>query len=211
MIVKNKYIVFMVTFTVLSIFLIPNVAVVLENEEAPIAEALDLSAYKIVAEIQRDLDLTPREEPQMDSSDEKRLFIEYRREMAEQKREEEQLQKEWIDRINNYLSGSPMAGQGEHFLRASQKYNIDPRLSVAIATVESGKGRHQANSYNAWGVRSGSGWRGYSSWEDAIYSHASLIKRVYGASSTPESMAKKYCPPTWQSWAGKVRGEMNKI
>jgi hypothetical protein len=116
-----------------------------------------------------------------------------------------------IARLNHYLAGSPLAGQGKNFAAAATRYHIDPRLSVAISNIESGKGKHQANRYNAWGMRGGSGWQRFSSWKNAIDSHAAFIARHYGANVTPERMAHSYCPPSWRSWSKKVRREMNSI
>lgn len=127
-------------------------------------------------------------------------------------RKEAAAQKSVVDGINHYLAGSPLAGKGAIFVAAAEKYGINPHLSPAIANIESGKGSHCANSYNAWGMRGGSGWQGFSSWKAAIYAHAELIGNHYGGShATPESMAHKYCPPTWRSWAGKVRSEISRM
>ena len=118
--------------------------------------------------------------------------------------------KKWAGRLNRYLAGSPLAGHGDDFARSAYHHGIDPRLSAAIALKESGLGRHNAGAHNAWGVRSGKGWRSWGSWEAAIEGHAALIAR-YGKNSTPESMARRYCPPTWQQWAASVRGQMSRI
>lgn len=58
---------------------------------------------------------------------------------------------EWTSRIDNYLAGSPMAGQGYNFAVAAWNTGVDPRWSPAIACIESTKGAYCANSYNAWG------------------------------------------------------------
>ncbi len=58
---------------------------------------------------------------------------------------------EWTSRIDNYLAGSPMAGQGYNFAVAAWNTGVDPRWSPAIACIESSKGLYCAGSYNAWG------------------------------------------------------------
>lgn len=118
--------------------------------------------------------------------------------------------KKWTGRLNRYLAGSPLAGHGDDFALSAYRHGIDPRLSAAIAMKESGLGSHNAGAHNAWGVRSGKGWRSWGSWTAAIDAHAALIAR-YGKHSTPESMARKYCPPTWQQWARSVRSQMSLI
>lgn len=118
---------------------------------------------------------------------------------------------EWTQRIDNYLAGSPLAGKGAVFAAAAWDNQVDPRWSPAISTIESGKGAHQANSYNAWGMRAKSGgWLGFGSWDEAINYHVAYLKRVYGTTCTPAA-AKKYCPPTWQDWYNKVTAQMNRI
>lgn len=118
---------------------------------------------------------------------------------------------EWGPRIDAYLEGSPLAGYGNTFASAAWQYGVDPRWSPAISCIESSKGVHCANSYNAWGMSaSGGGWRSFGSWEEAIDEHVSYLKRVYGSTLTPAA-AKKYCPPTWQDWYNKVAGQMNRI
>ena len=69
---------------------------------------------------------------------------------------------EWTSRIDNYLAGSPMAGQGYNFAVAAWNTGVDPRWSPAIACIESTKGAYCANSYNAWGWSArGGGWRSF--------------------------------------------------
>ena len=72
---------------------------------------------------------------------------------------------EWTSRIDNYLAGSPMAGQGYNFAVAAWNTGVDPRWSPAIACIESSKGLYCAGSYNAWGWSArGGGWRSFGSW-----------------------------------------------
>ncbi|WP_239285025.1 hypothetical protein [Collinsella sp. An2] len=117
----------------------------------------------------------------------------------------------WGPRIDAYLAGSPLAGYGNTFASAAWQYGVDPRWSPAIACIESTKGAHCANSFNAWGMSaSGGGWRAFGSWEEAINEHVSYLQRVYGSTLTPAA-AQKYCPPTWQDWYNKVASQMNLI
>ena len=107
---------------------------------------------------------------------------------------------EWTGRIDNYLAGSPMAGQGYNFAVAAWNTGVDPRWSPAIACIESTKGAYCANSYNAWGWSArGGGWRSFGSWSEGISAHVA------------PAAAKKYCPPTWQDWYNKVAAQMNRI
>ena len=118
---------------------------------------------------------------------------------------------EWTSRIDNYLAGSPMAGQGYNFAVAAWNTGVDPRWSPAIACIESTKGAYCANSYNAWGWSArGGGWRRFGSWSEGISAHVAYLGANYGSTLTPAA-AKKYCPPTWQDWYNKVAAQMNRI
>lgn len=112
----------------------------------------------------------------------------------------------WAARINAYLAGTPMAGQGYTFAQAAFTYGVHPAFSPAIACVESGKGVYCFLPYNAWGW----GAVSWGSWEEAINSHVRGLARGYGYSPTIEG-AKMYCPPNWQHWYNSVVAQMNLI
>lgn len=113
---------------------------------------------------------------------------------------------QWAGRIDAYLSGSPLSGQGATFAAAAWDYGIDPRFSPAISCVESSKGLYCFRSHNAWGWGSSS----WDSWEEAINAHVRGLSRGYGYTVTIEG-AKKYCPPNWEFWYSRVCAEMAKI
>ena len=54
---------------------------------------------------------------------------------------QEQFIAEWAPRIDAYLEGSPLEGNGATFAAMSFHYCIDPRWSPAISNTESSKGR----------------------------------------------------------------------
>lgn len=112
----------------------------------------------------------------------------------------------WAGRLDGYLAGSPLAGQGATFAAAAWDAGIDPRYSAAISEVESSKGRACFMPHNAWGWGSVS----WGSWEEAIPSHARGLARGYGY-TVSEAAAKKYCPPNWEHWYNRVSQEMAKI
>lgn len=64
--------------------------------------------------------------------------------------------------INKYYQGSPMADTGLVSVIEARRAGIDFRLAPAISNVESGKGRHLANSFNPYGRKAVGG--GYESW-----------------------------------------------
>ena len=102
---------------------------------------------------------------------------------------------QWAGRIDAYLAGSPMAGQGTTFASAAWDYGVDPRWSPAIANTESSKGLYCFLPYNAWGWGSSS----WGSWEEAINAHVAGLARGYGYTISVEA-AQKYCPPNWEHW-----------
>lgn len=113
---------------------------------------------------------------------------------------------QWAGRLDSYLAGSPLSGQGKTFSSAAWDAGIDPRFSAAISTVESSKGAACFLPHNAWGWGSAS----WGSWEEAIAAHATGLARGYGY-TVSEAGAQKYCPGTWQHWYDRVAEEMAKI
>ena len=113
---------------------------------------------------------------------------------------------EWTGRIDAYLAGSPLAGQGATFAAAAWKYGVDPRWSPAISNTESSKGRHCFKPHNAWGWGNAS----WGSWEEAINAHVAGLAHGYGHTLTVAA-AKKYCPPNWYNWYNNTLSEMNRI
>lgn len=113
---------------------------------------------------------------------------------------------EWTSRINNYLAGSPLAGQGETFATAAWENGVDPRWSPAISNTESTKGTNCFLPHNAWGW----GSTGWSSWEEAINAHVAGLAKGYGYTIS-YSNAQKYCPPNYDNWFRDTLREMSKI
>ena len=122
---------------------------------------------------------------------------------------------EWSERLDKYLAGSALEGQGKNFAASAWKYCIDPRWSAAISNTESGKGAVCIRAHNAWGWGAADSdpynlaveW---SSWEEAIDAHAKGLAKGYGYTISMNG-AKMYCPITWQSWYNKTLAEMAKI
>lgn len=127
----------------------------------------------------------------------------------------EEFVEEWAPRIDDYLEGSPLEGQGENFAKSAWKYCIDPRWSPAISNTESSKGAHCIRPHNAWGWGAADSnpyglaaeWK---SWEEAIDAHAKGLSNGYGYTIT-KSGAATYCPYTWESWYNRTLSEMASI
>lgn len=112
----------------------------------------------------------------------------------------------WAARIDAYLAGSPLAGQGRTFAEAALRYGVDPRWSPAISCIESSKGAACFKPHNAWGWGSCS----WGSWEEAINAHVAGLASGYGYTISL-SAAKKYCPPNYSFWYSCVSSEMASI
>jgi len=113
---------------------------------------------------------------------------------------------DWASRINAYLEGSPLEGYGQAFADAAAAYGVDPRLSPAIATIESGKGEYTFADHNAWGW----GDSGWDSWEEAIDEQVAGLASGYDGTLTYEG-AERYCPPNADEWYSSVASEMDAI
>lgn len=120
--------------------------------------------------------------------------------------DQEAFMAEWTPRIDAYLAGSPLAGQGANFAKAAWTYGVDPRWSPAIANTESSKGANCFRPYNAWGWGNAS----WSSWSEAIDAHVRGLARGYGYTISVAA-AKRYCPPNWFHWYNVTLSEMNRI
>jgi hypothetical protein len=116
---------------------------------------------------------------------------------------------DWIGRIDSYLAGTPLKGQGRTFYLAAVDAGIEPRLMPAIAMIESGAGRVNANRNNFFGRRARVGWASWPTPEDAIQNQAQYIVKMWGEVESPYQM-KGYCVPG-DAWMVKVTGQMRGI
>lgn len=104
---------------------------------------------------------------------------------------------------------APLAEYADEFIEVANKYELDYRLLPAIATIESGGGKHNFRSYNAWGW----GDTGFNSFEEGIEVVAKGLKIGYinkGRDSV-EEIALMYCPPNYKNWSRAVDQFMAEI
>ena len=104
---------------------------------------------------------------------------------------------------------APLADYSEKFVEVANKYNLDYRLLPAIATVESGGGKSNFRSYNAWGW----GNKGFTSFEEGIEVVGKGLKTGYidKGRDTVEEIAPIYCPPNYKNWSKGVNQFMLEI
>jgi hypothetical protein len=100
--------------------------------------------------------------------------------------------------IDAYLAskGSPMAGQGAAFMASGARWQVDPRLLVAIAGAESNFGQVTCGPNNAWGWACPNDPADFATWAHGIDTVTSGLRRYYldeGRTSV-SLIQQKYCP-----------------
>lgn len=121
-----------------------------------------------------------------------------------------------VDRLRTWLEGrdSPLAAYTEELIRAGLDHDVDPRLVVGIAAIESSVGiALPPGSHNAWGW-GGNGAHGlaaWPSWPVAIDTFTERLGALYDTDNVDETMARRYCPPNWRQWLRTVRWVMQDI
>lgn len=121
-----------------------------------------------------------------------------------------------VPRLERWLAerGSPMAAYAEELVTAGIRHEVDPRLVVGIAVIESSAGQHlPAGSHNAWGWhgRGPHGLAAWGSWPESIDAFTEGLARVYDTDQVDERMARTYVPPNWQKWLRTVRWVIDDI
>ncbi|MBC7644693.1 MAG: hypothetical protein H7123_06175 [Thermoleophilia bacterium] len=101
--------------------------------------------------------------------------------------------------LDSYLESkaSPIAGHGTDLLRSGVRWNIDPRLIVAIAGAESLFGLVTCAPYNGWGYGCPDGPVVFTSWGQGIDAVAKGLRTNYldQGRTTVERIHLKYAPP----------------
>lgn len=120
------------------------------------------------------------------------------------------------ERIRAWLEDrdSPMAPYAEELVAAGIEHDVDPRLVVGIAAIESSAGKRlPPGSHNAWGWNGNGphGLKAWPSWPVAIDGFTEGLARVYDTDNVDERMARKYVPPNWQKWLRTVRWVIDDI
>ena len=127
-----------------------------------------------------------------------------------EKLNEDKLKAQKIELFFRVNRGSaPLAEYAQKFVEVANKYGLDYRLLPAIATVESGGGKSNFRSYNAWGW----GNKGFTSFEEGIEVVGRGLKTGYidKGSDTVDEIAPIYCPPNYKNWARSVNQFMLEI
>ena len=119
--------------------------------------------------------------------------------------------------IKNYLLRykSPLVSFAGYIVQAADEFNIDYRLTTAIAQQESNLCKIiPPNTYNCWGWGIHSeGTLGFSSYEEGIRAVTMGLAKNYIALGldTPEKIMSKYTPLSNGSWAKGVEQFLNEM
>jgi beta-N-acetylglucosaminidase len=101
------------------------------------------------------------------------------------------------EKLNHQLKGK-LAGMGEVFVQAGQRYNINPALLAAIAMHETGNGKSRAAMVknNVAGMMGPNGLKHYQSVEDSIMDMARNLSKNYldKGLTTISKIGGKYAP-----------------
>lgn len=100
--------------------------------------------------------------------------------------------------LDAYLAskGSPMTGQGSAFISSGGRWQVDPRLLVAIAGAESSFGQITCAPFNAWGWGCPNGPYRFQSWADGIDTVMKGLRTGYLAEgrTSVAQIHQKYAP-----------------
>jgi murein DD-endopeptidase MepM/ murein hydrolase activator NlpD len=111
-------------------------------------------------------------------------------------------------RISNYLrrKGSPLAPYANDFVRAGQKYGIDPRFLVAVSGIETGFGRAGSGLANPFGYMSAKRFSGPREVLDRMGRELTKPKGYYDGRNTINQIGATWAPPRAANDAGGNAG-----
>jgi hypothetical protein len=121
-----------------------------------------------------------------------------------------------VDRVQGWLDnrGSPLAPYAQDLVAAGVAHDVDPRVVLGIAGIESTVGVElPPDSHNAWGWN-GDGPHGLATWDSwpaAIDAYTEQLGRRYDTDVVDEDFAQTYCPPNWEKWLRTVQWVIDDI
>ena len=109
-----------------------------------------------------------------------------------------------IDDINKILASSSLKDCGQYFYDMQETYNVNIIFAIAVAYLESGRGKYPCGSYNYFGMIG----KNFSSKEEGIHAFGKLMNNKLYKAKTIDQIAPIYCN---SSWAGKIKNMMNDV
>lgn len=114
-----------------------------------------------------------------------------------------------VEQYNKILAGTGLAGCGESYYRMEQEYNVNGLFALSVACLESGYGKHKANTNNFYGMRSSKGWMAFESPDANIQYFGKLMNKSLYKGKDILGIGATYCPGTHVDWANKVKSIMS--
>lgn len=109
-----------------------------------------------------------------------------------------------IDEVNIIMSHSSISGYGQYFYDMQEEYGVNIIYAIAVAYVESGRGKYPCASYNYFGMIGNS----YSTPQAGINGFGALMNKSIYYGKSIEQIAPIYCD---SSWAGQIKSMMREI
>lgn len=109
-----------------------------------------------------------------------------------------------LDDINKILNKSSLSHCGQYFYNMQETYNVNVVYAIAVAYLESGRGKYPCASHNYFGMIG----KNYSSDEEGIYAFGKLMNNKMYKGKSIDKIAPIYCN---SAWAGKIKSMMNEI
>ena len=114
-----------------------------------------------------------------------------------------------VEQYNKILAGTGLAGCGESYYNMEQTYGVNGLFALSVACLESGYGKHRANTNNFYGMRSSKGWMSFESPDANIQYFGQLMNKSLYKGKDILSIGATYCPGTHVDWATKVKSIMS--
>lgn len=99
-----------------------------------------------------------------------------------------------VDQLNQALTNTGLAGQGQAFYDMEHTYNVNAIFAIGVACHESANGYKQANTNNFFGMRGGRGWMSFASPYDNIMYFGKLMNSSIYYGKSMEGIVRAYCP-----------------
>lgn len=109
-----------------------------------------------------------------------------------------------LEDINKILQSSSLKDCGQYFYNMQETYNVNVVYAIAVAYLESGRGKYPCGSYNYFGMIG----KNYSSKEEGINAFGKLMNNKLYKGKSIDQIAPIYCN---SSWAGKIKNMMNDV
>lgn len=109
-----------------------------------------------------------------------------------------------LEDINTILENSYLKDCGEYFYNMQEEYGVNVIYAMAVAFVESGRGKYPCGSYNYFGMIGNN----YSSKQEGINAFGKLMNKSMYYGKSIEKIAPIYCN---SAWASSIKSMMNEI